>query len=108
MVKVKRNGSKSVPGSKAFSKCVLSPHSGTSRLGSRTRQERTGAPEPCGPPLIPTPDLGGLVREQAGEGFSQVADSLGLGLVFTGSPALRGVGGTEAVGQGLRFAETQR
>lgn len=49
-----------------------------------------------------------LVREQAGKRLPQVADGFGLGLVFTWGPTLGGVGCAEAVGQGLRFAETER
>ena len=59
-----------------------------------------------GAPLFPgwTP----LVREQAGERLPQVADGFGLGLVFTRGPTLGSVGCTEAVSQGLGFAETER
>lgn len=49
-----------------------------------------------------------LVREQAGKRLPQVADGFSLGLVFTWGPTLGGVGCAEAVGQGLRFAVTER
>ena len=48
------------------------------------------------------------VGEEAGERLPQVADGLGLGLVFTGGPTLGGVRRAEAVSQGLGFAETER
>lgn len=54
------------------------------------------------------PSPGRLVREQAGKGLPQVADGLGLGLIFTCGPTLGGVGCAEAVSQGLGFAETKR
>lgn len=70
------------------------------------KEDEAGGGRVSGHPLAPgwTP----LVREQAGEGLPQVADGLGLGLVFTRGPALGSVGRAEAVSQGLRFAETER
>lgn len=56
----------------------------------------------------PAPARARLVGKQAGKGLPQVADGFGLGLVFTWGPALGGVGGAEAVRQGLGFAETER
>lgn len=86
----------SVPGSKAFGKDILRP---SILFPAGTKAEMEGGAGEAWP---------GLVREQAGERLPQVADGLGLGLVFTGGPALGGVRCAEAVSQGLGFAETER
>lgn len=76
-------------------------------LLSASSQGGGRAAEAQGPGLLPSRPAR-LVREEAGEGLPQVADGLGLGLVLTRGPALGGVRGAEAVGQGLGFAARER